>query len=50
MSDARHGNRSVASPNKTHSMLIGYILLWICGFTGSHRFYYGKPITGTIWF
>ena len=20
------------------------------GFTGSHRFYYGKPITGTIWF
>jgi hypothetical protein len=22
----------------------------IFGFTGSHRFYYGKPITGTIWF
>ena len=20
------------------------------GFTDSHRFYYGKPITGTIWF
>ena len=20
------------------------------GFTGSHRFYYGRPITGTIWF
>lgn len=33
----------------THSKLIGYIL-WIVGFTGSHRFYYGKPITGTIWF
>lgn len=33
----------------THSMLVGY-LLWIFGFTGSHRFYYGKPITGTIWF
>lgn len=31
-----------------HSKLIGY-LLWIFGFTGSHRFYYGKPITGTIW-
>lgn len=33
----------------THSKLIGY-LLWIFGFTGSHRFYYGRPITGTIWF
>lgn len=33
----------------THSKLIGY-LLWIFGFTGSHRFYYGKPISGTIWF
>ena len=32
-----------------HSKLLGY-LLWIFGFTGSHRFYYGKPITGTIWF
>jgi TM2 domain-containing membrane protein YozV len=35
--------------NDTHSMAIGYIL-WLFGFTGSHRFYYGKPITGTIWF
>lgn len=35
-------------PN-THSLVIGY-LLWIFGFTGAHRFYYGKPITGTIWF
>ncbi|MEE2732317.1 MAG: TM2 domain-containing protein [Pseudomonadota bacterium] len=33
----------------THSKVIGYIL-WIFGFLGSHRFYYGKPITGTIWF
>jgi TM2 domain-containing membrane protein YozV len=33
----------------THSKLIGY-LLWIVGFTGSHRFYFGKPISGTIWF
>lgn len=33
----------------THSTFIGY-LLWIFGFTGSHRFYYGKPISGTIWF
>ncbi len=34
--------------NNTHSSFIGY-LLWILGFTGSHRFYFGKRITGTIW-
>lgn len=33
----------------THSVLIGYIL-WIFGFMGAHRFYFGKPVTGTIWF
>ncbi len=33
----------------THSKVVGYIL-WIFGFTGSHRFYYGRPITGTIYF
>jgi len=33
----------------THSKAIGY-LLWIFGFMGAHRFYYGKPITGTLWF
>ncbi|GMQ96999.1 MAG: NINE protein [Gammaproteobacteria bacterium] len=33
----------------THSKTIGYIL-WIIGFTGSHRFYFGKPMTGTLWF
>ncbi len=32
-----------------HNKLIGYIL-WIFGFMGAHRFYYGKPLTGTIWF
>jgi len=35
--------------NNTHSRLVGY-LLWVLGFTGSHRFYFGKPVTGTIWF
>ena len=39
----------MAPTGDTHSKTIGY-LLWIFGFTGSHRFYYGKPITGTIWF
>lgn len=33
----------------THSTPIGY-LYWIFGFTGAHRFYYGKPISGTIYF
>jgi TM2 domain-containing membrane protein YozV len=33
----------------THSVLFGY-LLWIFGFTGSHRFYYGRPLTGILWF
>lgn len=33
----------------THSKIMGYVL-WIVGFTGAHRFYYGKPVTGTIWF
>ncbi|MGE3609315.1 MAG: NINE protein [Bacteriovoracaceae bacterium] len=35
--------------NESHSTLMGYIL-WIFGFMGAHRFYYGRPITGTIWF
>ena len=33
----------------THRKTIGYIL-WLFGFTGSHRFYYGKPLMGTIYF
>lgn len=33
----------------THSKTIGY-LLWIFGFFGAHRFYYGRPVTGIIWF
>jgi len=39
----------MSGSNDTHLKSIGYIL-WIFGFTGSHRFYYGKPVTGTIWF
>ncbi|MFK7850486.1 MAG: NINE protein [Akkermansiaceae bacterium] len=32
----------------THSSAVGY-LMWIFGFIGMHRFYYGKPISGLIW-
>lgn len=39
----------MANKKDTHSLLLGY-LLWLVGFTGAHRFYYGKPVTGTIWF
>lgn len=33
----------------THSVAVGYAL-WLIGFTGAHRFYYGKPLTGILWF
>ncbi len=32
----------------THSVGIGY-LLWLFGFTGAHRFYFGRNVTGLIW-
>ena len=35
--------------NDTHSLAVGY-LLWIFGFLGSHRFYFGRPVSGTIYF
>ncbi len=39
----------MASRSSTHSVLLGYII-WIFGFLGAHRFYYGKPKTGTLYF
>jgi TM2 domain-containing membrane protein YozV len=39
----------MAQTGDTHSKVVGYAL-WVFGFTGAHRFYYGKPVTGTIWF
>jgi len=38
-----------AQREDTHSLLVGY-LCWIFGFMGAHRFYFGKQISGTIWF
>ena len=35
--------------NDTHSLGVGYIL-WIFGFLGAHRFYFGRPVSGTIYF
>ncbi|MEL6110652.1 MAG: TM2 domain-containing protein [Planctomycetota bacterium] len=40
---------SEARPIPTHPIPFAY-LFWLLGFIGAHRFYLGKPITGTIWF
>jgi len=45
----RRGERTLNNVDETHRKSIGYIL-WLFGFTGSHRFYFGKPISGTIYF
>jgi len=39
----------VSQSQNSHNLAIGYVL-WIFGFMGAHRFYYGRPVTGTIWF
>ena len=39
----------MSNSQRSHSKLIGY-LLWIFGFMGAHRFYYGRPVSGTIYF
>lgn len=39
----------MAIAGDSHSTAMGYIL-WLFGFTGSHRFYFGKPVSGTIYF
>ena len=39
----------MAGYRPTHSRVIGYIV-WLFGFTGAHRFYFGRPISGTIYF
>ncbi|MFV8818518.1 NINE protein [Haliea sp. E17] len=39
----------MSNSRDSHSVLMGY-LLWIFGFMGAHRFFYGRQITGAIWF
>lgn len=41
-------NQVMEYENNSHSKVMGY-LLWLFGFMGAHRFYYGKPVSGTIW-
>jgi len=47
MTTAAYG--PATEPRNTHSIAVGY-LCWLFGFIGMHRFYYGRPVTGTIWF
>ena len=44
----RYGPRMSHPAAATHNKVIGY-LFWFFGFTGAHRFYYGKPLSGVIW-
>jgi len=39
----------MSTSGNTHTMAIGYVV-WLFGFMGAHRFYFGKRVTGTIWF
>lgn len=41
--------RTEIADSPTHSLVIGYVT-WLVGFFGAHRFYYGKKLTGTLWF
>lgn len=34
---------------ESHSAVLGYAL-WLVGFTGAHRFFFGRPLTGALWF
>ncbi|AQA17891.1 hypothetical protein BST95_06235 [Halioglobus japonicus] len=43
------GSSDLERQEGTHSVFMGY-LLWIFGFIGAHRFYYGRQISGVIWF
>lgn len=37
-------------PADTHSKVVGYLLWLFFGLVGGHRFYYGRPLSGVLWF
>ncbi len=41
--------RNGTGKGDSHSTLVGY-LLWLFGFLGAHRFYFGKKISGIVYF
>jgi len=38
----------MTTSNNTHSLMIGYVM-WLFGFLGAHRFYYGRKVSGLIY-
>ena len=46
---AAHTVGYAPTQTRSHNVLIGYIA-WLFGIFGAHRFYFGKPISGAIWF
>ncbi len=42
-------NQPYTPAETQHSAVVGYVL-WLLGFFGAHRFYFGRPITGIIYF
>lgn len=44
-----YGKHPTGEFSDTHSLAVGYVL-WLIGFTGAHRFYYGRKLTGILWF
>jgi TM2 domain-containing membrane protein YozV len=36
-------------PEPTHPVVVGYVI-WLLGVFGAHRFYFGRPLTGVLWF
>jgi TM2 domain-containing membrane protein YozV len=49
MTDPGTTSTSESMESRTHGVTVGY-LLWIFGFLGAHRFFYGRRISGTIYF
>ena len=35
--------------SNTHSIAIGYAT-WVFGWMGAHRFYFGRPVSATVYF
>jgi len=46
----QHRQYVAISQADTHSKVVGYLLWFFLGLVGAHRFYYGKPISGIVWF
>ena len=44
-----HERKHNVNRRGTYSLVVGYVL-WIFGFMGAHRFYYGRPVSGTLYF